>query len=125
MQAVQQLVNRLANGNEQQRIVVAHTLSHLLETEEAKYRVLVGDPHSNPNLRSHYTIGKVLAVLKVSSCRILPTRHAAGPIAVIVWTEGKQMHIAAAIDIWLVNLYWLVQSFSSVSAGSSSTMGYL
>lgn len=62
---VQQLVNRLATGNEQQRIIAAHTLSHLLETEEAKYRVLVGDPHANPNLRSHYTIGKVLAVLKV------------------------------------------------------------
>ena len=62
---VQQLVNRLATGNEQQRVIAAHTLSHLLETEEAKYRVLVGDPHANPNLRSHYTVGKVLAVLKV------------------------------------------------------------
>jgi len=64
-QAVQQLVSQLASGNEQQRIVAAHTLSHLLETEEAKYRALVGDPHLNPNLRSHYTIGKVLSVLKV------------------------------------------------------------
>lgn len=64
-QAVQQLLSQLSSGTEQQRIVAAHTLANLLETEEAKYRALVGDPHANPNLRSHYTIGKVLSVLKV------------------------------------------------------------
>lgn len=66
-QVVQQLLAQLSAGSEQQRIVAAHTLSHLLETEEAKYRALVGDPHANPNLRSHYAIGKVLSVLKVSN----------------------------------------------------------
>lgn len=64
-QAIGQLLAQLGAGNEQERIVAAHTLAHLLETEEAKYRTLVGDPHANPNLRSHYAVGKLLSAIKV------------------------------------------------------------
>lgn len=89
-------MSQLATGNEQQRIIAAHTLSHLLETEEAKYRALVGDPHANPNLRAHYTIGKVLAVLKV---RVLGVDHAshAGPCCGTCW--GRTLgHVAQPME---------------------------
>lgn len=85
LQVVQQLLSRLATGNDQQRIIAAHTLSHLLETEEAKYRCLVGDPHINPNLRSHYTIGKVLAVIKVRQQALLTMGPS--PCRPVAWVE--------------------------------------
>ncbi|KAF6254729.1 hypothetical protein COO60DRAFT_1642091 [Scenedesmus sp. NREL 46B-D3] len=48
----------------QDRCYAAHTLASLLEAEEAKYKALVGDPHSSPSLRNHYTIGKLLNAIK-------------------------------------------------------------
>jgi len=67
MQAVQQLLQQISQVPLQDRIFAAHQLAALLETEEAKYRTHVGDPHENPSLRYHYTIGKVLAAVKVRS----------------------------------------------------------
>eukprot|EP00775_Hariotina_reticulata_P010779 gene10778-10935_t len=64
MQAVQQLLQQISQGALQDRIFAAHQLAALLETEEAKYRTHVGDPHENPSLRYHYTIGKILAAVK-------------------------------------------------------------
>jgi hypothetical protein len=94
-------VSRLATGNEQQRITAAHTLAHLLETEEARYRALVGDPHANPNLRTHYTVGKVLSVLNVSrntrhSCTCGWCRSAAARLATWQGAEGARVEATGA-----------------------------
>jgi hypothetical protein len=64
-QAISALLGQLQAGAMQDRCYAAHTLASLLEAEEAKYRALVGDPHSSPSLRNHYTIGKLLSAIKV------------------------------------------------------------
>lgn len=68
-QAVHSLLAQIGAGSEPDRIFAAHQLAALVETEEAKFRALVGDPSANPNLRSHYAIGKILAAVKVCAVR--------------------------------------------------------
>lgn len=80
LQATSALLGQLQAGAMQARCYAAHTLASLLEAEEAKYRALVGDPHTSPSLRNHYTIGKLLNAIKVRqqlSCKrlaALPSR---------------------------------------------------
>ena len=39
-------------------------ISCVLEQTEAEYQQLVGDPHYNSWQRSHYNVGKVMAMIK-------------------------------------------------------------
>jgi hypothetical protein len=64
-QTVQALLRRVASGAAEERVFAAHELASLLETEESRYRGLVGDPHASPGLRAHYPIGKLLSAIKV------------------------------------------------------------
>jgi hypothetical protein len=76
LQAISALLGQLQAGAMQDRCYAAHTLASLLEAEEAKYRALVGDPHTSPSLRNHYTIGKLLNAIKVRQqppCKLLAT----------------------------------------------------
>lgn len=59
------MIHQIGHGRIEDRIFAAHQYASLLEAEESKYRTLVGDPHASPNLRSHYTIGKLLNAIKV------------------------------------------------------------
>ncbi|KIY96542.1 HIV-1 Vpr-binding protein [Monoraphidium neglectum] len=58
------LLRALDEGGADEQCFAAHRLAALLEAEEAKYRAVVGDPHANPSLRNHYTVGKILAFIK-------------------------------------------------------------
>eukprot|EP00878_Enallax_costatus_P035651 GHUV01039838.1.p1 GENE.GHUV01039838.1~~GHUV01039838.1.p1 ORF type:complete len:184 (+),score=10.48 GHUV01039838.1:998-1549(+) len=62
--AIKQIIQQIGHGSTEDRIFAAHQYASLLEAEESRYRALVGDPHSSPNLRSHYTIGKLLNAIK-------------------------------------------------------------
>lgn len=65
LQAINHNIQQIGQGSIEDRIVAAHQYASMLEAEESRYRALVGDPHSSPNLRSHYTVGKLLTAIKV------------------------------------------------------------
>ena len=46
------------------QIAAAHQLAGALEVEEAHFLVLAGDPAFHPMQRTHFPIGKLLAVVK-------------------------------------------------------------
>jgi hypothetical protein len=109
-------------------------LANLLETEEAKYRALVGDPHVNPNLRTHYTVGKVLSVLKVSSCCPNSNLHSAAACADMLpaWhfteppadgLEGARLHLK--VCMFPYQLTALKDKFTICSACTSTDAQYL
>ena len=57
-------------GAADEQVFAAHRLAALLEGAEAEYRAAVGDPHANPSLRNHYSVGTVLALVKVRALAV-------------------------------------------------------
>lgn len=63
--AVRELLQQARSASYVQQLHALRQVSCMLEKEEAAFRQLVGDPFATPNQRAGFTIGKLLAVVKV------------------------------------------------------------